>query len=617
MKRIKNILQLVMLVLLIQACQAVILKPEAERLYQNAVRNFSTHRDSTAYYRKQFSIYAKKYPCLYNELKGNAYYSQLKYDSACIAYKSAIENQKKFKHKYLLILRAANTAYLAHESQECDSLLDLAKSMLHSKDTISYGRYLGTKGIISNRKKAYKISSELLTHALQYLSKDSLNTAYVFYLNYKGIACQKQGNKVEGLQYVLRSLQLAKKLNMHYVMSAVYFNLAKLYRETEQYKQAEDVYFDYLQYTEKHQKRYENWKALDGIAILYAEQKKYEKAEEFFMKALTAADKINRISTKAVALTNVGRFYRLWNKKQKAKEYLNQALKLRIDHNIKGLSLIRNLVELSEIALKEKQYEATEHFLMKALTLADSVGHLKMQVACQKNLAIMYYEQKNFAKSTRALFKYSRLEKKLQEQNQNADLQRILTEYDNKGKEVQITEQAYKIQIQTVVIVLLVLGVLGISVLAFFFRRLLRQQKEYNKELNELKKDHNEHRNIKSKSPKTEQNSKAQALSRLQDLLEEDVFRDKTLSLKSLAQLLGTNTTYLSEIINNEFECNFKTFLARYRVEWCKRQLIYGEYTSIKQLAFDAGFSSTSAFYATFKTETSMTPAVYKRKFKA
>ena len=42
----------------------------------------------------------------------------------------------------------------------------------------------------------------------------------------------------------------------------------------------------------------------------------------------------------------------------------------------------------------------------------------------------------------------------------------------------------------------------------------------------------------------------------------------------------GTNTTYLSNAVNNYFGCNFKQLLNKYRVEYAKSLLLEGTYSA-------------------------------------
>lgn len=91
----------------------------------------------------------------------------------------------------------------------------------------------------------------------------------------------------------------------------------------------------------------------------------------------------------------------------------------------------------------------------------------------------------------------------------------------------------------------------------------------------------------------------------------ERVYLDKAISLTRLSAMIGTNTTYLSNTINNYFGCNFNVLINKYRIEECCK-LLKGTSLSIKEIALQSGFSSNSTFYVVFKKEKDMSPNQYR-----
>ena len=73
------------------------------------------------------------------------------------------------------------------------------------------------------------------------------------------------------------------------------------------------------------------------------------------------------------------------------------------------------------------------------------------------------------------------------------------------------------------------------------------------------------------------------------------VYLDKDINLTKLSQMLFTNTTYLSKVVNKFFGCNLKTLLNSYRVEYAK-QLLRNDSCSMNELAARCGFLSRSTF---------------------
>lgn len=89
------------------------------------------------------------------------------------------------------------------------------------------------------------------------------------------------------------------------------------------------------------------------------------------------------------------------------------------------------------------------------------------------------------------------------------------------------------------------------------------------------------------------------------------IYLDKDISLIRLSQMLYTNTTYLSRIINKHFGCNLKALLNRYRVKHAK-DLLVDEDCNMEELPAKCGFASRSAFYNAFVRFEHMTPTDYR-----
>lgn len=87
-------------------------------------------------------------------------------------------------------------------------------------------------------------------------------------------------------------------------------------------------------------------------------------------------------------------------------------------------------------------------------------------------------------------------------------------------------------------------------------------------------------------------------------------------SLNMLAKEVGSNTAYVSWVINNIYHHNFKAFLNEYRIrEACRRMDDHEHYghITIQALIKDLGYSSYSNFVTAFKKVNGMTPSQYQR----
>ena len=99
-------------------------------------------------------------------------------------------------------------------------------------------------------------------------------------------------------------------------------------------------------------------------------------------------------------------------------------------------------------------------------------------------------------------------------------------------------------------------------------------------------------------------------------LKEEKLYKDPDLTLRQLADAIGTSDKKLSELLNLSLQTNFFELVNRYRTEAFKEMVIRGDAKkfTLLSLAFEAGFNSKASFNRIFKQQTKLTPGEFKRK---
>ena len=92
-------------------------------------------------------------------------------------------------------------------------------------------------------------------------------------------------------------------------------------------------------------------------------------------------------------------------------------------------------------------------------------------------------------------------------------------------------------------------------------------------------------------------------------------YKDKRYSAKQLAVDLGTNTRYVSAVINVKFHMNYTSFINKFRIEEAMTLLTDKRYLSctMEEISDMVGFSNRQSFYASFYRLTGLTPVQYQR----
>ena len=88
---------------------------------------------------------------------------------------------------------------------------------------------------------------------------------------------------------------------------------------------------------------------------------------------------------------------------------------------------------------------------------------------------------------------------------------------------------------------------------------------------------------------------------------------DPQLNILQVAKHIGTNRSYVSNIINEQIGCNFNQFVNSYRINEAKLLLKKSPDLSISEISELAGFGSVNSFIRIFKNNEHKTPAQFKR----
>ncbi len=91
-------------------------------------------------------------------------------------------------------------------------------------------------------------------------------------------------------------------------------------------------------------------------------------------------------------------------------------------------------------------------------------------------------------------------------------------------------------------------------------------------------------------------------------------YKDKNFSAKRLAEELGTNTRYISAVVNVKFHMNYTSFVNKYRIEEAMSILVDKRYQDLRveEVSDMVGFSNRQSFYASFFRLTGITPREYR-----
>lgn len=91
-------------------------------------------------------------------------------------------------------------------------------------------------------------------------------------------------------------------------------------------------------------------------------------------------------------------------------------------------------------------------------------------------------------------------------------------------------------------------------------------------------------------------------------------YKDKDYSAKKLAEDLGTNTRYISAVVNVRFHMNYTSFVNKFRIEEAMTLLVDRRYQKLRmeEISDMVGFANRQSFYASFYKLLGITPRQYR-----
>lgn len=199
-------------------------------------------------------------------------------------------------------------------------------------------------------------------------------------------------------------------------------------------------------------------------------------------------------------------------------------------------------------------------------------------------------------------------------------------EYENEAQAVELNHLRAR-QRMLIYIAVLFVVIIVMSFLLFFYRHqrntyrlLVEKHQRYVEEFKrkqELEVAAKQNGEKRQDSVVTE--TDRELFAKVENLMrEQKVYRMKSLTRDSLADILGTNRTYLSRAINSMSGKSFSDYLNSWRI--VEATLIMSDKSvdiPLKQLADDLGYSSISVFYRSFQKETGVTAGRYMKEVRA
>lgn len=245
------------------------------------------------------------------------------------------------------------------------------------------------------------------------------------------------------------------------------------------------------------------------------------------------------------------------------------------------------------------------HYLLLGLSEAyDRLG--------QKDSALCYYK-KYYDSSLKAF----NLHKEKEFNQLFLDNERM--KYENMLFQKEVQADRYKKTILIVSCVLAVLAILSAALYVVYKRKdkmytlLVEQHQQL---VRQRRLEEEKSTLLQSEGEDSKVHNEKLLFSRIEDMMKNGkIFKANDLTVEKLSEMLDSNRTYVSNVINKYAGMSFPNYLNQYRINEAVAVIADTRHEVVlKALCNDLGYNSMTSFYRAFQKETGCTPMIYREK---
>lgn len=437
----------------------------------------------------------------------------------------------------------------------------------------------------------------------------------------------------------LKLLDKAEKSKKEYTLMRAYSALSHYYLRIEKYKIALNYCLKGLDCVLNLRDIPYLFPKIDEIARMSAKLNDIDTAREAYALYLDLETKITSPGSfiQSVVYMNIADISIHNNELDKAQNYLSKALKMNIENKYR-FRIPRALILQAELNLKKNDTINAILNYEKSIKAAEKINAFDVVKSNSAILMDLYQRQNNFTK----VFEYESLHNAIKdslftnEKEQKIvilEARRKIKEITQSQKILKLENKAQKNRIHTIIIFLSFFIFISIVIIFSYLKVKQKNKILYHKtiELANIQIDMREKlkkfkENKISKTPKTiekkisktnneiDDSTKNIILNKLEKFEKELFFIDQECTLNKLAKELKTNPKYLSQVINQEKQCNFTCYINELRINHLLTRLLTEKdfrESKLSYIAASIGYNNSNTFNTAFKKRQGILPSYF------
>lgn len=337
---------------------------------------------------------------------------------------------------------------------------------------------------------------------------------------------------------------------------------------------------------------------------------------------------------KARILTAENRFWQAIAVHRQAEEYARR-------HGMDPVRILFQMSEIGNIYVRMGQYKEAISMGRHCEAMADSLHNGELLVNAYKMLADAYSLGHQEAKARLYRSRFFSLSDSVYNMREFFNVRHKLNEYEDRVNNERLNRLHDHIYMQNAIIFITVAFLLVLAVLILYIYRknrhlleaqrllisknseLAKQDKQNQLLLQEyLQKDdgclsENEDEGAAQRERPISEENERRLLFKINDVMGHTYFfANPDCSLQDLARATGSNTHYVSWVINDSYHKNFKALLNEYRIREACRLLADKEHSerfTLQAVYEQVGYKNAASFIRAFRKVYGMTPTEYRR----
>lgn len=485
------------------------------------------------------------------------------------------------------------------------------------------------------------------------LSNEQLNGAALWYKQ-KGDACYNAGRYPEALDYYTQGLDRAKSEGEDSIYYACTGNIGNIYAVMEDYRHALHYYLKGYQASADRGDKEMQWSFATNIVVVYCHMGKVDDARVFFKQQMNIGS-ADVTRNKYHSLSNQAQIAIADGDYKMGEYYIMEAIYYATAKGLPVQYKVSPYMSLADMKLDHGDIRAAFDIYRQCADSLMGRRDLPMLVGIYKKMYQASMAMGDTAGADMYRHKYLSLSDSVFNTSQFNIAAGKLFEYENSETQKRVDNLVYRNRAQLIVIAVFFVLVAALALLYVTLRRknrmlldarqtLMRKNEEltagdrrqkklleqYVAALNDLRSKPGKQAEDLPAPDVTQQaddNLKKQQgislgeeqrnrlLNSITSVLENvEVIARSDFNLNMLADMVGTNTKYVSWVINDTYGKNFKTLLNEYRIrEACRRMADREHYANvtIQTIYEELGYSSAAGFINAFRNVNGMTPSAY------